>query len=236
MVSRTSSRRPHRVTPKRNKTKVSKAVKQYVKKTMPRVEMKSIWNHDNEVNLNTLAQGQMIALPNVTQGSAVTNRIGNELSLKMLHMKGVLYNKSASESYVRLIIVGHDANIKPDLGSFPLFVNGPSGNTVTTGTIPGLDCMYFPINKKDLHVYTDRKFKLAGSNVEAAARNTRMFSECVKWPGKGKRVRYEGNTTGYENQNWLCSIIWIACDANDDSTFGTDVELSQLTRIYFTDV
>lgn len=202
---------------------------------MPKPEMKSIWNHDNEVSLNTLSQGAIVSLPLVTQGTASTNRIGNEIMLKMMHMKGVLYNNSSSESYVRLLVVGHDANISPVLGTFPLFVNGSSNNTVPISSVNGLDAQYYPINKKDLTVYVDRKWKLAGSNIEAGSRNTRMFSECVKWPRRGKKVIYEGNTTGYENQNWLCTIIWIASDANDDTTTGTNVELSQLTRIYFQD-
>lgn len=214
---------------------MSPAVKQYVRRIMPKSEMKSIWNHDNEVSLNTLSQGAIVSLPLVTQGTASTSRIGNEINLKMMHMKGVLYNNSSSESYVRLLVVGHSANISPVLGTFPLFVNGSSNNTVPIGTINGLDAQYYPVNKKDLTVYVDRKWKLAGSNVEAGARNTKMFSECVKWPGHGKRICFEGNTTGYENQDWLCSIIWIASDANDDTSLGTNVELSQLTRIYFQD-
>lgn len=214
---------------------VSKAVKQYVRKAMPKTEMKSVWNHDNEVLINTLNQGVIVGLPQITQGTSSTTRIGNEIYAKMLHMKGVLYNNSASESYIRLIVCGHDANINPTIGTFPLFVNGSSGNTVTASSVNGLDAQYFPLNKKDLTIYVDRKFKLAGSNVEAGARNTRMFSECVKWPGMGKRVIYEGNTAGYEAQNWLCSVIWVASDANDDTTTGTNVELSQLTRFYFRD-
>lgn len=202
---------------------------------MPKTEMKCVWNHDNEVSLNTLSQGAIVSLPLVTQGLAVTNRIGNEIYLKMLHMKGALYNNSASESYVRLIVVGHSANISPTLGTFPLFINGPSNNTVPISSVNGLDAQYYPLNKKDLTVYVDRKWKLAGSNIEAGARNTKMFSEAVKMPGRGKKICYEGNTTGYENQDWLCSIIWIASDANDDTTTGTNVELSQLTRIYFLD-
>lgn len=214
---------------------MSTAIKKYVRRAMPRVEMKSVWNHDNEVSLNTLAQGAIVGLPQVTQGTAVTNRIGNEISFKMMHMKGALYNNSNSESYVRLIIVGHEGSIAPALGTFPLFVNGPSNNTVTTSTINGLDAMYYPINKKDLHVYRDKVFKLAGSSSAAEAKNTRMFSEMVKFPGKGKKVTYEGNTTGVDNQNWFLSIIWVAADANDDTTTGTNVELSQLTRLWYTD-
>lgn len=214
---------------------MSTAIKKYVQKAMPKSEMKSIWNHDNEIALNTLTQGAIVSLPTITQGTASTNRIGNEVNLKMVHMKGVLYNNSATETYVRLLIVGHDANISPALGTFPLFINGSSGNTVAVGSVNGLDAQYYPVNKKDLTVYTDRKWKLAGSNVEAGARNTKMFSECVKWRGQGKKIKYEGNTTGYENQNWLCSIIWIVSDANDDTSTGTTVELSQLTRIYYTD-
>lgn len=202
---------------------------------MPKSEMKSIWNHDNEVNLNTLSQGAIVSLPTISQGTTSTGRIGNEVFLKMMHMKGVLYNNSTSETYVRLVIVGHDANISPVLSTFPLFVNGSSNNTVPVGSVNGLDAQYYPLNKKDLTVYTDRKWKLAGSNAEAGARNTKMFSECVKWRGQGKKICYEGNTTGYENQNWLCTIIWIVSDANDDTSLGTNVELSQLTRIYYTD-
>lgn len=197
--------------------------------------MKENWYHDNEVQLNTLSQGAMQAYPLVTQGTTHVNRIGNEISMKSFQVKGVLNNNSGSESYARLIIVGHDGTLDPTYSTFPIFKAGQAGTTYTISQLNGLDTMYFPLNKDDLHVYYDKVMRLAGSATGNAGSNTRTFRKFIKFPGQGKRISYKANATGTGNQTWFISVYWIVADANDDTTTGTTVELSQLTRFWFTD-
>jgi len=236
MVTRTRTQRRPRHRRTKRKAVVSRAVKKYVRRSMPRVEMKQIWYHDNEVQLNTLTQGAMQGYPQIANGQSNSTRIGSDISLKGVHVKGTLYNNSGSESYARLLIVGHPGTIDPNYATFPLFKNTSAGATTTISGLNGLDTMYYPLNNTEIKVHYDKKFRLAGSATAGGPSNTRMFSHFVKFPGKGKLIRYKGNTSGVNNQNWFVSIYWIVADANDDTTSGTVVELSQLTRIYFTDV
>jgi len=215
--------------------KVSTAVKKYVRRALPSVEMKNIWYHDNEVSLNTLVQGAMQAYPLIANGNSNITRVGSEISLKSMQVKGMLYNNSGSESYARLIIVGHPGTIDPTYTTFPIFKSASSGTSAVIGTINGLDAMYYPINTTELTVYHDQVMKLAGTATAGGPSNTRMFSKFIKWPGKGKKIMYKANTSGYNNQNWMVSVFWIVADANDDTSTGTTVELSQLTRVWFTD-
>lgn len=214
---------------------VSQAVKKYVRRAMPAIEFKENWYHDNEVQLNTLTQGAMQAYPQVSAGTNHTTRVGNEISLKSFQVKGILNNNSGSESYARLLILGHDGNLDPTYSTFPIFRNTANGTTSTISGVNGLDTMYYPINKVDCHVYYDKVMKLAGSATGNAGANTKMFSHMIKFPGKGKKIVYEASGTGVGSQNTYISVYWIVADANDDTSTGTVVELSQLTRFWFTD-
>jgi len=178
----------------------------------------------------------MQAYPQIANGQSNSTRIGSDISFKGLQVKGVLYNNSGSESYARLIIVGHPGTIDPTYSTFPIFKNTSAGATATIASVNGLDTMYYPLNNTELTIYHDKVFRLAGSATAGGPSNTRMFSKFVKFAGKGKMIRYKGNTSGVNNQNWFISVYWIVADANDDTSTGTNVELSQLTRMYFTDV
>jgi len=197
---------------------------------MPKVEMKQLWIHDNEVQLSTLAQGNITTGPAVTQGTNAGTRLGNEIRAMGVHLKGSLYNNSGAESYARLIIVGHSGSLDPAAN---LFRSTHFGNVVAATGINGLDAIYYPVNKHELTVYHDRVYKLGGSSTGTAASNTRMFSKFVKF--NGRKITYEGAATGPGLQSWQYSIIWIAADSNDDTSTGTVVELSQLHRFYFKD-
>lgn len=203
---------------------------------MPAVELKQNWYHDNEVQLNSLAQGAMQAYPLISQGASALQRTGNEISMKSFQLKGVLSNNSGSESYARCLIFGHNGNIDPNYSTFPLFRAGASGATYTISQVNGLDTMYYPLNKNDMTLYYDRVFKLAGSATGNGGSNTRQYSHFIKFPGKGKKVTFKANASGVTNQNWFISVYWIIADANDDTTSGTTLELSQMTRFWYTDV
>lgn len=218
---RTTSRKP----------KVSKAVKQYVRRTRPKVETKQSWTHHNEVNLSTLSQGYTSTGPLISQGTNSLTRIGNKITASGMHLKGVLNNNSGSETTVRMLIVGFDAsNGDPSLN---LFRTGASGATAAISAVNGLDAMYYPINTIDLHVYYDTTYKLAGSATGNAGANVKVFQKFVKF--NRRQIEYKGNATGYSNQNWLYQIIWIAADTNDDTTSGTAVELSAMERFFYQD-
>jgi len=225
--------KPKRRTQK--KSSVSKAVKKYVRRSLPAVELKNMWYHDDELALNSLTQGYLASHPYINQGTPGINRIGNEINLKMIDMKGALYNNSGTETYVRLIVVGHSGDLDPTMATFPMFRTAASGTTSGIGAVNGLNAMYFPTNKLELKVYVDRKFRLAGSATAGGPSNTTMFHQNIKFPGKGLNIKYKANATGVGNQNRIISVFWCNADANDDTSTGTVAELSCLTRIWYTD-
>jgi len=213
-------------------SKVSKATKKYVRRVMPKTETKQVWAHHNEVQLSTLAQGyQSLAVCQLSQGVNSNQRVGNVANFSAVHLRGVLNNNSTSESYVRMIVIGYPStNGDPTLN---LFRSLPTGTTTGVSSVNGLDAIYYPLNKVELKVYTDKVYRLAGSATGNSGSNTRFFSQFIKFGGK--KVEFKASTTGTGNQSWMYSIIWIASDANDDTSTGTAVELSCLERLYFRD-
>lgn len=193
--------------------------------------MKQVWTHTNELGLSTLTQGFVTTGPLIGQGLTSENRIGNDINLYGLQLKGALYNNSAGESFMRCVVVGYPAtNGDPTLN---LFRNAANGNVAAISSVNGLDSMYFPINKLQLKVYHDKVYKLAGNQAGNAGANTFMFNKFIKFGGK--KIQYIGNQSGSGKQNWLYSTIWIPSDASDDTTTGTTIELSQLEIVYFKD-
>jgi len=211
---------------------VPAATKKYVRRLMPKTETKQVWAHHNEVQLNTLAQGyQSNQVVQIGQGTASNLRIGNVVNLSGLHLKGAFNNNSTSESYVRMMVIGYPSeNGDPLLN---LFRSLPTGTTTGVSSVNGLDAIYYPLNKLEMKVYCDTVYRLAGSATGNSGANTKFFSRFIKFGGK--KVEFKSTTSGYNNQNWMYSVIWIAADANDDTSTGTAVELSCLERLYFRD-
>jgi len=198
---------------------------------MPKTEMKCAWNHQNEVALPTLAQGTSNKGPYLSRGTGSDERVGNVINASALHFKGVLYNNSTQETYVRMLIIGYPT-LNGDIDySTNLYEISQSGTVSGLNTISGLDTMYFPINKKDYKVYRDKVYKLAGSVSGSAGTNTRMFNHFVKF--NKRKIIYDGVSNA--TNSWTYNIILIAADSNDDTSTGTVCELSSLTRFYYTD-
>ena len=168
-------------------------------------------------------------MPSIVNGLGQA-RIGSSIKAQSLHIKGALTNNSPSESYIRLVVFCYNGAVDPATN---FFQGTSAGTTSAISSINGLDAMYYPINKRDLKVRYDHVFKLAGSANGNSGYNTRMFSKFIKFGGK--TINYAGNTSGVFNQDWQYAICWIAADATDDTSTGTNVEVSMLERFYFTD-
>lgn len=217
---------------KRPADKVSAATKKYVKRVLPKVETKQVWAHHNEVQLNTLSQGyQSTAVCQIGQGTAANNRIGNIVHLSSLDLRGALNNNSTSESFVRMVVLMYPGtNGDPTLN---IFRSLPTGTTAGVSTINGLDEMYYPINTLEFTVLYDKVFRLAGSATGNSGSNTLFFKKNINL--KQKRLQFKSTGSGVGNQDYMYSVIWIAADANDDTSTGTAVELSCLERLFFKD-
>lgn len=223
--SSTSTRRRRRATSKR----VPLATKRYIRKIMPKPEIKQMWTHVNENALNTLSQGFFDYMPAIATGVSSIGRIGNTVKLNGIHLRGALNNNSGSESYARCVVIQYDGRQDPAVG---FFRNAQSNTCAAISSINGLDAIYYPVNKMDFIVRWDKVFKLGGSTSNSSATCTRLFSKFIKF---NKIINYHSAATGIAGQDWMYAVIWIAADANDDTTTGTTVEVSYLHRMYFSD-
>lgn len=214
---------------KRGSAPVSAAVKRYVKSHTPKPEMKSVWQHTNEVAMNTLSQGTVTTMPSILNGLGQA-RVGSEILARGLHLKGCVNNNSTAESYLRMVVFCYNGAVDPATN---FFLASGAGTASAISSVNGLDAMYYPINQRDLKVRYDRVFRLSGSASGNAGKQTTMFSKFIKFGGK--KIKFNANTSGVFNQDWQYAICWIAADANDDTSTGTAVEVSMLERFYYTD-
>lgn len=193
--------------------------------------MKQTWNHLNEIQLSTLTQGYLSTGPFLSQGIGSNQRVGNDVNIMGLHIKGAMHNNSVGQTFVRALVVGYPGtNGDPSLN---LFRNNGNGTTAGVSQVNGLDAMYYPINKLELHVYWDKVFKFSGADTGNAGSNTSMFNKFIKFGGR--KVQYKGGGIGLGQQSWQYSVLWISADASDDTTTGTSVDLSYLEILHYKD-
>lgn len=209
---------------------VPAATKKYVQRLLPKVETKELRVHNNEVALNTLTQGYTESGPILTQGTAKSNRLGTEVSAVGLDIRGVLSNNSTSESIVRMLVLSSKNNTDPSL---ELFQFQTTGTTAGVSSVNGLDAMYYPINTNDFRVHKDTLIRLAGSSTGNGGANVQFIKASVRFPKT--RIKFDANLTGLLNQTWTYHVVYIAADANDDTSTGTVAELSSMTRFYYQD-
>ena len=225
-------RKTSKTSTKPRRSVVQYATKQYVKRIMPKVEVKQQWQHSNEVVLSTLAQGTLLTSgPAIGQGVSAGERIGNVVHLNAINFKGALNNNSGSESMVRWVIVGFpSSNGNPTLN---LFRNASTGTSAAVSAVNGLDAMYYPLNTLELTIMFDKVYSLAGSATGNSAANVKLLNKTVQL-GR-RKVEFKSTAQSYGNTSWMYASIMIAADSNDDTTTGTGVEVSLLERLYFTD-
>jgi len=212
---------------------VSQAVKSYVKKVTakqkPEMKVQS-FTEANETVMNTLSTQYLFQEFTCSQGLGNAQRIGNEILLQGFHTKGVLHNNSTGTIWVRKLILGYSDSIQD--GAFTELFRLNLGTTGDLTTVVGLDVIYRPINKVKFHVYKDQVHKLS-SNADTAGNHTKFFNDFQKFGGS--KIKYEANTGGFTNQDKRFCILWLVADANDDTSLGNPIELSNITSWYFTD-
>nr|QTE03440.1 MAG: capsid protein [Syrmaticus reevesii CRESS-DNA-virus sp.] len=215
---------------KRRPQGVSRAVKKYVKKMQPKVEMKQTWFHENEIAINTLTQGLSRVVPEpIVAGTGNTNRIGNDINAMSYHLKGALTNNANTEVYVRCIFFGCNASVDP---AAVFFRQAGTGPTAPVSSINGLDAIYFPINKLELKVMWDKVYKLAGNSGSTTTSKTVLLNKFIKLGGK--KLTYKGPVDNIPD-NYTYYVTWIASEAYDDTTTGQTVEVSYLSRFFYKD-
>jgi len=198
---------------------------------MPKAELKRIVSYLDESSQTTLVQGSAIPMLGISQGTAVWNRSGNAVQIKGFHIKGIMTNNATTPNYVRMVLAWTPCDTDTSFTAATLFNDiNLAGSTGGTSTIPGLNTMYFPINRLQYTPVYDKIYKLGGSGDPSC---TRMFSKFIKM---NKNVKYIANNTGTGVQNWQLTLFYLVAEAGDDTSGGQIVEISHVARAFFTDV
>lgn len=222
----------------RGKPGVSNAVKKYVKKVASKTkpEMKCVrYSFTENTGINTGAIGtsfDWFEFPNILQGVTKETRIGNEIYLHGWHSKGSYFNTGTSPVFVRRLVVGYTSGITSASVSSELFdvTNGVGTTLTTVGNNMGL--ITSRINKSQFKVYFDKVVKLSPSTATDGTQ-TKLYNYFTKFGGK--KISFEGNTNGQNNQDTRLAEIFLFAQADNDATTGFVIEQTRNNGCYFTD-
>ena len=234
MVSYRRSRLPRRrrISRRTTRTRVPRVVKKYVKKVMPRPEVKRELDGFSENIVTAGVTPYLQFEPLISQGTALNQRVGNEIRFLSIYAKVMLHNNSTLTQTVRMLVLGMASDTDTIPASMELFqdanVAGGTTTLLTSGTNFGN--MIFKVNKKKFHVYYDRVFKL-GSVNSVDGKNVVLIKKLFKIRSK---IRYDGNTTGVGNQSKRYMILYLTSDPGLDNSGGA-IEITGNHYYYFTD-
>lgn len=194
-----------------------------------RAEIKSIATNRDEQAISTLSQfsaNNYWPLNSVTQNASTNGRTGDVIVGKRLVIRGVLNNNGTNCNMVRMIVASPDDNdtlVQMQTASFMFYDNGAL-------TVSGLNCMYYPIDKRLFkRVYKDKVYKL-GSSTSLDGSQVRQFIMNINL--KNLRLKYDGTSIVADTPIYMW---FFAAEAADDSV-GQNVEVSYISRFFFQDV
>lgn len=215
----------------------------YIAKTTRQVvlrmaEKKCANTYINESVVNSTSRGSnFFALSNITQGSDHASRIGREIHLDSLMIRGVLHNNSSGTHLVR-IVIGYQLDQAVPGSATEIFDSGSRGgppvalDVLDVDGSAGLAAMNLTINKVKFQTIYDRIHKLGSSSADGYNVKTLAIRKKLN-----KKIKFEANTTGAANQDKQLYIgAWTAEGANDAAAPGTAVELSFLAALKYTDL
>lgn len=197
-------------------------------------EKKRTITHINEETLGSIAQGQNVwslCQPQNNSGNAI-NRIGQEITLSGMHFKGILHNNASTNNVVR-ILVGFFKDTAAFSSASQIFESTTGqGPAVGFTTINNLDSLYWSINPVKFQTLLDRTYVLSPT-TSVDASNVKLLEYKLKL---GQKIKFEGTDSGVDGQDKSLYMIAWTGEAGDDATLGTNVEISGLARVYFTDL
>lgn len=218
----------------RKKTKKSSTalVRSVVRKELNKnVEIKRHYVHNNEVTVSTLSQGtNWYDLTSIDQGVNADERIGMEVMAKGIHLAGHLHNNGSTTNWVRMVVI--QQHTQDDISSLSE-VFQKSGNTADFSSTVGMQAMYFPLQKVDFKVLYHRVFKLNPAGTAGLLDESRMFKKFIKL---NKKIKFQKDLS--EGADLQRPRYWLGCwaaESPDDTGLGESIELSFLSRFYFTD-
>lgn len=201
-----------------------------------KVEHKSYFNSANEDTVSTLSQGastNWYRLLAPGTGTGGQGRIGNEIIADSVEILGHLNNNGTVVNYVRLVVGWLVGDVSGTADSSTDIFQSGTVSASDFGTITGLQAMYAPINNNKLLVLSDTVHRLAKSSA-VEGNDTKMFK--IKRSLRQTKVIFEaqGSQT-ITNMNKQLYLIAFAAEAPNDTTTGTVVELSFISKAWYID-
>lgn len=223
---------PRKYNSKKKSTASTRKMTSIAKRVLNKnTETKRRWQGLNEVGLTHVDNALFYDATGITQGTAINERVGNEVRLSGLHFKGVLNNNYDGVNFVRMVVFyGKDQmNFDSSVGIF----QNSAGSLVSTLSQTGLNSIYYPINKTRCQVLHDKVYRLAPAitNGESPA-TSKFFNTFVKL--HGKKITFAGNDTGADSADHRLHVgLWVA-DGRDDFP-ASRVEVSGIITTYYKD-
>lgn len=194
--------------------------------------MKRHYVNNTEELVSTLAQGtNWYSLADVDQGVNTAERIGMEIMAKGIHVCGHLHNNGSTTNWVRMVVI--QQHTQDDISSLSE-VFQKSGNTADFSSTTGMQAMYFPLQKTDFKVLYHRVFKLNPAGTAGLLDESRMFKTFLKL---NKKMKFQKDLS--EGADLQRPRYWLGCwaaESPNDTGLGENIELSFLSRFYFTDM
>lgn len=216
-----------------------KTIGKIARQAVIRMAEKKIWRVANsEQTISSAVLGNNFAnLSAISQGGGWSDRVGKEVRLQKIDIKGLLHNNASGTHVVRMIVGYHkDINLGMSTTTELFESNANSGGPLTSVGIGGGDgvtALLLPINKAKFTVLVDRLIKV-GANASIDGNNVRTFS--VSKALKDAKITFEGTTTGSANQDKQLYIGFWTAEGGNDTAGGTTVEVSYISSLHFTDL
>lgn len=175
-TKKTSTKRKAKPAKSKAMERIAKAV---VRKELARnTELKVNYVTATEAAVSTLTEGtNWYDLTAIDQGTGGEDRIGREVMLKGIDIRGHLHNNGAGTNYVRLAVF--KAYEQTDMSSLAsIFKRATTAGDFTD--LAGIRTMYYPFNNTELQCVYEKVIKLnpvgsAGANDESS-----MFRHFIK--------------------------------------------------------
>jgi len=216
------------IKPKRRVAKPTKAIVRYVNRALERkLERKTRYVELNEVAMNTVTQLYAYDPIEIAQGITTGERIGTEISLKGIHVKGFMRNNAIETVYVRMVLLKsqYDSNIT---AASTIFQDNVGGEV---GLASGLNCLYQPFYRGKIQPIWTRMIKLAPS-TSTDGNEVRFLNKFVKLDQK---IKFSSSSFGAGLTKPRYHLLFILADAADDTGLGSTVESSFTMRTWYTD-
>lgn len=205
---------------------------QIIKRALQKnIERKYSITLSTESTVSTLLQGDGTNWYNLCSpavGNTAVTRIGNQIRLQKLEIKGSLHNNGTISNLVRMIVFYLKDNVAVSSAT-DIFETG-SGAGADFATTTGIDTMHWPLNKAKLDVVYDTVINLAKAGEYESTKIIRKTFNL-----RNRLVQFEGNTQGIDNQEPNLYLLYIGAEAGNDTGVGTTIEQSHYTRCWYTD-